>query len=99
MGYKASNLMREPGGGEDSVSQRHWQEVLVAFNTSDYERASDLLRVIARSTHFADQTELIQIALQVCLTCNHCHSEVEWHHRAIGSDEQGVNCGNGWKRS
>lgn len=82
MENKASNPMQQPEGGEGSASQRHWQEVLAAFNTSDYERVSDLLRVIGMSDNLADQTELIKIALQVCLACIHSRSEVEWHRRA-----------------
>src|SRR3990172_6351383 len=82
MENKASNPMREPGGNEGSASQNHWEDVLVALNTNDYERVSALLRAIGTSGRIADQTGLIQIALQVCMACIHCRSEVEWYHRA-----------------
>lgn len=77
-----SNSMRQPGADESSASQHNWQEALAALHTSDYERLSSLLRAIGTSSHVADQTELIKIALQVCLACIHCRSEVQWHHQA-----------------
>lgn len=82
MDNQASNPMWEPVGSEGSTSKGRWQDVLAALNTSDYERVSDLLRVIGTSAPSADQTELIEIASQVCLACIHCRSEVEWHGRA-----------------
>lgn len=77
-----SNSMQQPGADESSASEHDWQEALAALHTRDYERLSDLLRAIGTSSHVGDQTDLIKIALQVCLACIHCRSEIEWHRQA-----------------
>lgn len=69
--------------GEGSASDDRWQDFLAAFKTSDYERVSDLLRIVGASAHTEEQSRLIQIASQVCLACIFCHSELEWHRQAV----------------
>lgn len=69
-------------GSEGSSPPGQWPEVVDALNTSNYERVLNWLRVIGASARTPDEIKLIQIALQVCLACIHCRSEIEWHNRA-----------------
>jgi DNA-binding SARP family transcriptional activator len=82
MGKNASNRMRQPGADESSASEHNWQEALAALHARDYERLSDSLRAFGTTSNIGDQTDLIKIALQVCLACIHCRSEIEWHRQA-----------------
>ena len=80
-GAMAITHQTDTNGSEDSASQSQWPEVMAAINTRNYERVSDWLHLISKSVS-PDQIKLIQIALQVCLACIHCRSEIEWHGRA-----------------
>ena len=82
METKAANILPKHRGNDGSTPQEYWPEALAALNRGDYDRLSDLLKAISTSGYVADQIDLIQIALQICLACNHCHSEAEWHHKA-----------------
>ena len=66
-------------------TQAHWQAIGELLNSGQYERAAEILRRTQATSEQAGEAILVHIldaAGRICLACNQCHAQAEWHRDA-----------------
>jgi DNA-binding SARP family transcriptional activator len=67
---------------ESFPDQRHWQEMIDAFNKGEFDRLAGFLAgTNTENLHF-DQSYLINAAYQICLAYIRSNEDAEWHNKA-----------------
>lgn len=90
MGKRFPHEISRIGDGGGSAWQRHYQASIDALNQGEFGRAAELLQEIQTENLSLDQSYLIGLAHQICLTCIQLKADLAWHHQAQQEAHQRV---------